>query len=214
MDQLARYNIIAFIGSMKYWDEFIDEASRLHSEGNIILLPHKDPDEANLTDERRRMYDRMIRDQIDMAEEVHVMNINGYIGKSTNTELQYAINRGKTISYYEPPHKKKIVTLCGSYKFKNEFIEIQDRLTMLGYVVLMPATFNSWIDLRKLSEKELDMLHDIHYEKIDMSDEIYVIDPKGYIGEDTQREINYAKESKKRIIHYDGRVEDVTTDQS
>lgn len=204
MESASRFNIITFIGSMKYWDEFITEASRLHSEGNIVILPHKDPDEANMTDEKRRMYDRMIRDQIDMAEEVHVMNVNGYIGKSTATELQYAIQRGKTISYYDSSNREKIITLCGSFKFAGAFKSERDRLTLEGNVVLMPATFESGINMEDLSEDKIRHLHRIHYRKIEMSDEIHIICPGGYVGEDTQREIDYAESIGKKVVRLMG----------
>lgn len=198
---LTNHPVITFIGSMKYWDTFLEEATRLHSQGNIIILPHKDPSEGNLSDETRRMYDMMIREQIDLSDEVHVINVNGYIGKSTATELAYAVKKGKTISYYDESKKDKIkiITLCGSFGYTEKFYEVRDKLTMEGNVVFMPSTINSSINMAELTESQIRDIHMIHDKKIMMSDEVFIINPKGYIGSDTRREINFAISMGKKV---------------
>ena len=65
----------------------------------------------------------------------------------------------------------KIVTLCGSTRFKEQFMEVQKR----------------------------EMLDDIHLRKIDLADEIFVINVGGYIGESTKREIAYAEKTGKTV---------------
>ena len=97
--------------------------------------------------------------------------------------------------------KYKIITLCGSTRFKDEFMEAQKRLTLEGNIVISVGLFGHsgdnevWEDMDEgtlTATKE--MLDDIHKRKIDMSDEIYVINVGGYIGTSTRSEINYAEE--------------------
>ena len=94
----------------------------------------------------------------------------------------------------------KIITLCGSTKFKDEFEKVAKRLTLDGNIVLTPTIFSK-SDGGSLSSTELDTLVNIHKEKISMCDEIYVINKCGYIGRHTRKEIEYAK-SKNKIVRY------------
>ena len=99
-----------------------------------------------------------------------------------------------------------MVTLCGSTRFKDEFIEAQKRLTLEGNIVISVGLFGHsgdkevWdgMDEDTLSETK-KMLDDMHKRKIDMADEIYVINVGGYIGESTRSEIAYAKDTGKGI---------------
>lgn len=93
--------------------------------------------------------------------------------------------------------KYKVVTLCGSTKFKNEFIDTLKRLTLEGYVVLLPGVYAHNGD--KMTDKDKLMLDDMHKRKIDMSDEIYVINKNDYIGDSTKSEIAYAKAQGKPV---------------
>ena len=97
-------------------------------------------------------------------------------------------------------NKYKIITLCGSIKFKDEFIKVQEKLTLDGNIVLTPNFFNS-IKKEDIDEETKKMLDEMHKQKIDMSDEIYVINVGGYIGESTKNEIEYAKARGKRISY-------------
>ncbi len=99
-----------------------------------------------------------------------------------------------------------VVTLCGSTRFKDEFIQVQKELTLQGYIVLTVGLYGHsgdnevWenMDEGTLTETK-QMLDDMHLRKIDMSDEIFVINPGGYIGESTRNEIEYAKAHGKNI---------------
>ena len=97
-------------------------------------------------------------------------------------------------------HKYKIITLCGSIKFKDEFMKVQEKLTLDGNIVLTPNFFNN-IKKEEIDEKTKKMLDEMHKQKINMSDEIYVINVGGYIGESTKNEIEYAKAKGKRISY-------------
>lgn len=102
----------------------------------------------------------------------------------------------------------KIVTLCGSTKFKKEFLKIQKKLTLLGYIVISVGLFGHsgdnevWENMDEGTlTKTKSMLDDMHKRKIDLSDMIYVINVGGYIGESTRSEIEYAKSTGKEV-HY------------
>ena len=96
--------------------------------------------------------------------------------------------------------KYNIITLCGSIKLKNEFIKVKERLTLEGNIVLTPNFFYN-IKKEQINEKTKKMLDEMHRQKIDMSDEIYVINLGGYIGESTKSEIEYAQEKEKKISY-------------
>lgn len=100
----------------------------------------------------------------------------------------------------------KIVTLCGSTRFKNEFMEVQKRLTLEGNIVISVGLFGHsgdsevWENMDEGTlTKTKEMLDDMHKRKIDMADEIFVINVGGYIGESTRSEIEYAIEHGKRV---------------
>lgn len=95
--------------------------------------------------------------------------------------------------------KYKVITLCGSTKFKEQYIETQKRLTFEGNIVISVGLFGHSGDDEVWTEGTKDMLDDMHLRKIDMADEVFVINVGGYIGESTKREIAYAKENGKVV---------------
>lgn len=94
----------------------------------------------------------------------------------------------------------KVITLCGSTKFKDDFLRVQKELTLQGNIVLSLGVFTQSDD-EKLSEEIIEMLSDMHRHKIDMADEIYVINKNNYIGRSTMSEIKYA-EAQGKVINY------------
>ena len=97
--------------------------------------------------------------------------------------------------------KNKVITLCGSTRFKNEFMEAQKRLTLDGNIVISVGLFGHSGDNEVWIEGTKEMLDDMHLRKIDMADEIYVINVDGYIGTSTRNEIEYAKRTGK-VVRY------------
>ncbi|MCK9446504.1 hypothetical protein M0Q50_06495 [bacterium] len=95
--------------------------------------------------------------------------------------------------------KFKIITLCGSTKFKDEFIAEQKRLTLEGNIVISVGLFGHCGDVEAWSNNTKEMLDKMHLTKIDMADEIFVINKGGYIGESTNREIAYALLTHKEV---------------
>ena len=104
--------------------------------------------------------------------------------------------------------KYKVVTLCGSTRFKDEFIKAQKELTLKGFIVISVGLFGHsgdaevWENMDEGTlTKTKEMLDDMHKRKIDMADEIFVINVGGYIGESTKSEIKYAQETGK-VVNY------------
>ena len=95
----------------------------------------------------------------------------------------------------------KVITLCGSTRFKDEFLETQKRLTLEGNIVISVGLFGHSGDDVVWTEGVKDMLDRQHLAKIDWADEIFVINVGGYIGDSTRREIAYA-EFKGKTIKY------------
>ncbi len=95
--------------------------------------------------------------------------------------------------------KYKIITLCGSTKFKEQFISEQKRLTLEGNIVISVGLFGHSGDNKVWTEDTKEMLDDMHKRKIDLSDEIFVINYNGYIGASTKSEIEYAVSTNKMV---------------
>lgn len=95
--------------------------------------------------------------------------------------------------------KFRVVTLCGSTRFKDAFMEAQKRLTLAGNIVISVGLFGHSGDNEVWTEGTKEMLDNMHKRKIDMSDGIYVINVGGYIGESTRSEIDYAIRNGKTI---------------
>lgn len=100
----------------------------------------------------------------------------------------------------------KVITLCGSTRFKDDFMRVQKELTLKGNIVISVGLFgysdgdDIWdkMDEETLS-KTKEMLDDMHKRKIDMADEIFVINVGGYIGDSTRSEIEYAINTGKKV---------------
>ena len=92
---------------------------------------------------------------------------------------------------------RRIVTICGSTRFRAEIAEANRCLTMAGFIVLAPGVFGHAGDL--LTDAEKRRLDALHFDKIDLSSGIYVVNPGGYVGESTAQEIAYACEHGKFV---------------
>ena len=95
----------------------------------------------------------------------------------------------------------KVITLCGSTRFKEEFLEAQKRLTLEGNIVISVGLFGHSGDDVVWTEGVKEMLDRQHLAKIDLADEIFVINVGGYIGDSTRREIAYAEFKGKSIAY-------------
>ena len=99
--------------------------------------------------------------------------------------------------------KYPVITLCGSTRFKEQFMEAQKRLTLEGNIVISVGLFGHSGDDEVWKPGTKEMLDNMHKRKIDMADAIYVINVGGYIGESTRSEIEYALRNGKKVYYWE-----------
>jgi hypothetical protein len=90
------------------------------------------------------------------------------------------------------PPRPRIVTVCGSTKFKKETLEAIRRLEEKGIAVFSVGGFPQ-SDGYAISGEQKAGFDLLHQDKIRISDGIYVVNPGGYIGESTRKEIELAE---------------------
>ena len=93
----------------------------------------------------------------------------------------------------------KVITLCGSTRFRADFERVQKELTLQGNIVISVGLFGHSGDNEVWNDGVKEMLDEMHLAKIDMADEIFVINPGGYVGQSTAREIAYARSQGKTV---------------
>ena len=95
--------IICLCGSTRFKDEFMRQNADLSLKGYIILsvgfFHHEE--RYPLLDNDKRKLDFLHKRKIDICDEVYILNVNGYIGSSTESEIVYAIGSGKLVRYLE-----------------------------------------------------------------------------------------------------------------
>lgn len=104
--------------------------------------------------------------------------------------------------------KPTIVCLCGSTRFYKEFMRANYQETMAGKIVLSVGVFaraseemhGEKISISPAQKVKLD---ELHKHKIDMADEVLVINIGGYVGESTRSEIEYAEKIGKPVFYYE-----------
>ena len=94
----------------------------------------------------------------------------------------------------------KIITLCGSLKFKKEMMTIAEKMALDGNCILTPVYPVS--ENIERTEEQLIKLKEEHFKRIELSDTILVVNVNNYIGDSTNLEIDYAKKLGKEIIYY------------
>jgi len=106
---MSRPNIICLCGSTRFIEIFAVKTWELEREGNIVLgctlLPtwYCDvPDHFGEVTGTKEQCDQLHLRKIDLADQVLVLNVEGYIGESTRNEIKYAEAHGKPVCYLEP----------------------------------------------------------------------------------------------------------------
>ena len=95
----------------------------------------------------------------------------------------------------------KVITVCGSLRFKKEMMEISEKMELQGNCMLTPI-YPTKDDKDAYTDEEVIMLDKMHKEKIKLSDAILVVNVNNYIGSSTKSEIEFAKELGKEILYY------------
>ena len=96
-----------------------------------------------------------------------------------------------------PVVRPRVVCLCGSLRFGREFAAERARLTLELAIVLAPEGTEVPVPDPTLVRS----LGELHLRRIDLADEVRVVNPGGYVGEATRREIAYAGSSGKRVTY-------------
>ena len=114
---MGKYPVVTLCGSTRFKNEFYEAQKRLTLEGNIVisvgLFGHAGDDEVwdgmdeGMLSKTKEMLDDMHKRKIDMADSIYVINVDGYIGDSTRSEIEYAIEHGKSVSYLEEGKRYK-----------------------------------------------------------------------------------------------------------
>lgn len=97
--------------------------------------------------------------------------------------------------------RPQIVCLCGSVRFVQEIRAVHRDLTLAGTIVLAPAELERSGD--PITDERKAALGALHLAKIDLADRVVVVNPGGYVGESTRREIHYAHETGKPVEYTD-----------
>ena len=109
--------------------------------------------------------------------------------------------------------RPKIVCLCGSTRFMDAFFKAGWNFTLSGYIVLSVGVCKH-TDAdgahggEMLGPEVCARLDELHKRKIDLADEVYVLNVGGYIGESTRSEIEYAEEHDKPVYYFEPQPHD------
>ncbi len=115
------------------------------------------------------------------------------IEKLLNDKMQFNRSRAGLQSKPIQPH---IITLVGSSLFSQDFIRVAKELSVKGNIVLSKEIFHH---CQSVEGFDPDAYLELHLRKIDISDEVFVINKDGYIGEGTRTCIKYALSLGKQI---------------
>jgi len=106
----VRPKIVVLCGSTRFYDQFQEANYRLTMDGKIVLsvgfYPHAKAEHGHgegvgHDSAEKIALDELHKRKIDLADEVYVLNVDGYVGESTRSEIDYAIAAGKPVSYME-----------------------------------------------------------------------------------------------------------------
>jgi len=113
----------------------------------------------------------------------------------TNTSVSSA-NSGRQPS---------VVVICGSTRFRRQIAAANRGLTLAGHIVLAPGVFvhDDQASAEPISDEQKRQLDSLHLAKIDLASWVYVVNPGGYFGESTRREIAYAALLGKQVVFSD-----------
>ena len=95
--------IITVCGSLRFYKEMMEITEKMELQGNCMLVPIYNPTRPNkddFTKEEVLMLDKMHKERIKLADAILVVNVDGYIGNSTKSEIEFAESLNKEILYY------------------------------------------------------------------------------------------------------------------
>lgn len=102
----------------------------------------------------------------------------------------------------------KVICLCGSTRFTDQMLIKQWELTKQGYIVVtwcvLPESYFKGEDKTHIGDQEdvKDLVDEVHKRKLDLCDEVFILNINGYIGESTASEIAYAEKIGRPINYW------------
>lgn len=106
MERPPRPEVVVLCGSTRFSEAWVKARYDLTLEGKIVLTigcDTKSDEGLGITPEQKEALDELHKRKIDMADRVFVLNVGGYIGASTRSEIEYAEWFEKPIDYLENP---------------------------------------------------------------------------------------------------------------
>lgn len=94
--------IITVCGSLRFQKEMMEISEKMELMENCVLTPiyPTNPDKDAYTEKEVVILDKMHKEKIKISDAILVVNVNGYIGNSTKSEIEYAKSLNKEIIYY------------------------------------------------------------------------------------------------------------------
>lgn len=107
---MTRPEVVCLCGSTRFYNEFQEANYNLTMQGKIVLSVgffHHQCKEVHgegvgCSEEQKVLLDELHKRKIDLAGSILVLNVGGYIGESTRSEIEYAKTHGKRVEYLEP----------------------------------------------------------------------------------------------------------------
>jgi hypothetical protein len=94
--------------------------------------------------------------------------------------------------------RPEVVCICGSTRFADEMRAANRDLTFAGVIVVAPGEADEVV-----TDEQKAALDTLHLRKIDLADRVLVVNPGGYVGKSTSREIAYAHATGKPVSFTD-----------
>lgn len=94
----------------------------------------------------------------------------------------------------------KIVAIIGSSKFREQHLGAAQRETLLGNIALNYGFYHH-VDRYPITDEQKDAIDSLNQRKVAMADEVFVVNPNGYIGQSTKELIEFAQSASKKVIY-------------
>jgi len=151
---------------------------------------------------------KLLKELMDYIQENWASKMDFIIFTDISNTAQELIAKEK-----EEKNRPKIVCLCGSTRFMDYFFEAGWNFTLQGYIVLSVGVCKhtdaeGGHGAEAISQEVADKLDELHLRKIDMADEVFILNVDGYIGKSTTKEIEYAIKTKKPVRFLHGNIPD------
>ncbi len=94
--------LITVCGSLRFQKEIMMISEKMELQGNCVIAPiyPTNPDKDAYTEEEANILDEMHKEKIKISDAILVVNVDGYIGSSTKSEIEFAQKLNKEVIYY------------------------------------------------------------------------------------------------------------------